>query len=47
MCANDQVPTGKSCWNVDFEKLGVGLKNGSEITLQLKYDGVSHDGRHR
>lgn len=36
-----QVAKGERCWNVNFEKLNLGLTNGSEITLQLKYDGVS------
>lgn len=36
-----QVPEGEACWNVDFTSLGLDLKNGSEVTLQVRFSGVS------
>ncbi|WWC99593.1 hypothetical protein V866_006497 [Kwoniella sp. B9012] len=34
-----QVKEGEACFNVDLGGLGVGLTNGSEVTLQVQYDG--------
>ncbi|WWC58527.1 uncharacterized protein I303_101070 [Kwoniella dejecticola CBS 10117] len=34
-----QVKQGEACFNVDLGNLGVGLTNGSEVTLQVQYDG--------
>ncbi|WVW82200.1 hypothetical protein I302_104206 [Kwoniella bestiolae CBS 10118] len=34
-----QVKQGEYCFNVDLGGLGVGLSNGSEVTLQVQYDG--------
>ncbi|WWC86150.1 uncharacterized protein L201_001023 [Kwoniella dendrophila CBS 6074] len=34
-----QVKQGDACFNVDLGSLGVGLTNGSEVTLQVQYDG--------
>lgn len=36
-----QVGEGEACWNVDFTSLGLDLKNGSEVTLQVRFSGVS------
>lgn len=37
-----QVTQGEKCFNIDLESLNVGLTNGSEVTLQIQYDGVSY-----
>lgn len=37
-----QVPQGEKCFNIDLQSLNVGLTNGSEVTLQIQYDGVSY-----
>ncbi|WWC66454.1 uncharacterized protein I206_100356 [Kwoniella pini CBS 10737] len=34
-----QVKEGDSCFNVNLGNLGVGLINGSQVTLQVQYDG--------
>jgi hypothetical protein len=34
-----QVAQGVSCWNIDFSALPYNLTNGSQITLQIQYDG--------
>ncbi|OWZ54513.1 hypothetical protein J008_01793 [Cryptococcus neoformans] len=34
-----QVPQGEKCFNIDLQSLNVGLTNGSEVTLQIQYDG--------
>jgi len=34
-----QVPTGENCWNIDLEKLNIGLTNGTEATILIQYDG--------
>ncbi|WRT64056.1 uncharacterized protein IL334_000984 [Kwoniella shivajii] len=34
-----QVKEGEACFNVDLSSLGVGLTNGSQVTLQVQYDG--------
>ncbi|WVQ97183.1 hypothetical protein IAU59_004293 [Kwoniella sp. CBS 9459] len=34
-----QVTSGEKCFNVNLGALGVGLTNGSEVTLQIQYDG--------
>ncbi|WVQ85344.1 hypothetical protein IAT38_007509 [Cryptococcus sp. DSM 104549] len=34
-----QVQSGEYCFNVDLGGLGIGLTNGSEVTLQVQYDG--------
>lgn len=34
-----QVKTGEYCWGIDFE--GLGFTNGSEVTVQIQYNGVS------
>lgn len=36
-----QVQEGEYCWNVSFAGLNLGLQNGSEVTLQIQYAGVS------
>lgn len=36
-----QVGEGEACWNIDFSSLGLDLKNGSEVTLQVRFSGVS------
>lgn len=36
-----QISEGDACWNVDFGSLGLGLQNGSEVTLQIRFSGVS------
>ncbi|ORX34762.1 hypothetical protein BD324DRAFT_634860 [Kockovaella imperatae] len=30
---------GEFCWNVSLANLGIGLQNGSLVTLQIQYDG--------
>lgn len=37
--ADTQIPTGEACWYIDFSSLGLGLKNGSEVTLLIEYQG--------
>ncbi|WVR05799.1 hypothetical protein IAU60_002824 [Kwoniella sp. DSM 27419] len=34
-----QVTSGDKCFNIDLGSLGLGLTNGSEVTLQVQYDG--------
>ncbi|OCF42434.1 hypothetical protein I317_03679 [Kwoniella heveanensis CBS 569] len=34
-----QVTSGDKCFNVNLGALGLGLTNGSEVTLQIQYDG--------
>ncbi|BEI79859.1 hypothetical protein CcaverHIS002_0103880 [Cutaneotrichosporon cavernicola] len=34
-----QVASGVSCWNIDFSALPYNLTNGSQITLQIQYNG--------
>ncbi|WVQ71036.1 hypothetical protein IAR50_000561 [Cryptococcus sp. DSM 104548] len=34
-----QVAEGDSCFNIDMGSLSVGLTNGSDVTLQIQYDG--------
>jgi pantoate kinase len=36
-----QVNEGEHCWNVDLGSLGIGLTNGSLVTLQIQFNGVS------
>lgn len=37
-----QVKTaGEYCWGVNLDSLGIGLTNGSLVTLQVQYNGVS------
>ncbi|EKD04581.1 hypothetical protein A1Q2_01153 [Trichosporon asahii var. asahii CBS 8904] len=36
-----QVSEGEACWNIDFTSLGLDLKNGSEVTLQVRFSGCS------
>lgn len=34
------VPQGTGCFNVDFSKVdGLDLKNGSQVTIQMQYEG--------
>ena len=39
-----QVVNGEFCWNVTLGDLGIGLTNGSLVTLQIQYNGVSLHG---
>ena len=32
---------GEYCWNVDLSSLGIDLTNGSLVTVQVQYNGVS------
>ncbi|GFZ51776.1 hypothetical protein JCM24511_09544 [Saitozyma sp. JCM 24511] len=34
-----QVNEGEHCWNVDLGSLGIGLTNGSLVTLQIQFNG--------
>ncbi|RSH85456.1 hypothetical protein EHS25_004852 [Saitozyma podzolica] len=34
-----QVNEGEHCWNVNLGALGIGLTNGSLVTLQIQYNG--------
>ena len=35
------VHEGEYCWNIDLNDLNIGLTNGSLVTLQIQYNGVS------
>jgi hypothetical protein len=35
------MPQGETCFNVDFSTLGMNLVNGSQVTIQVQYNGVS------
>ncbi|KIR30350.1 hypothetical protein I307_03459 [Cryptococcus deuterogattii 99/473] len=34
-----QVAQGERCFNIDLKSLNIGLTNGSEVTLQVQYNG--------
>ncbi|KAH8079961.1 hypothetical protein HD553DRAFT_126541 [Filobasidium floriforme] len=34
-----QMPQGETCFNVDFSSLGMNFVNGSQVTIQVQYNG--------